>query len=955
MDHLRPRISLPGEGLRSLFSTSSPGPLLIRAPLTLEDEDNDSDSEPDLPRIKLSYGSGASRSVEPGETASERAFAADPVEATDVTSAWSPKGWTLRPLVASPGGIDGDQEDVLLDFRKGSGRLGPMPIARVSMEFDDDEEEMGVTEETEEDEFVARVPGFALGDEEGPAEGNESQPKVKSQGHDWKWSEVLEANSGEDLSVKDATESSASDGEKSESNGATDGIGRGKSLSAFEIKPCSDDQNQSELLEVSTDEDFSVKDIMIESKFSGDDIRSDGVMYGTSEDDDIMSLDMKSCSEDRWGFPGEKDAEILTPRDAAASSLKEVSVDESVMVMEVGSSGWRLGFVSEVTLQDLEAKGSPSMEKVEVGIDCFNIVDSLVSNCRSEPGQTTERESEQSLFPGLDTEIKIVNDVKLVNVLEDASESRVPPLAADTEKIVVCYGCSDQYEYEGDGEGKQLFSLEPEGNLIITGERSKLSRLKFLRLLNILGCLPQNPVGAQVLGEESTNPLLRFGVTKKMGTQHKSEGSESLGLDFSLNIVVLGKLGVGKSSTIDSILDGQRVPIDPLRPATTSIKETLGTVCGIRVRILDTPGLRVSVSEQAFNQKMLSAVKTYINAYPPDTVLYVDRLDDAAFEFNDLPVLQMITHLLGPSIWEKAIAILTHAASFPFHDGPYNAPFSYEAFVGQRLDLIRSCIEHLSRLNHIPPVSLVKNNCRKEVLRDEDGWRIQLLLLCCSMKIMAEESPRSQPLDSICPWGLLGICQSDQGKNTDGAKHGCTEIDGTNLNILVDSSIYAMHGEPNFNLVELKIWHLGGKTASNLKGQARLLGSMRMSADEDEGADVRPQNHDRSTLENCLVPCRGNLSTDFPVDKTECPQSFSLTEVGGDCALRANLQSQFSLGLGCSKLDALVGLRDKRRWKITLRTSSSHCLPISIVTLLPIAGYIFRLLFPGHGSRAPSA
>ncbi|PKI65101.1 hypothetical protein CRG98_014570 [Punica granatum] len=929
-----------------LFSTtsspSSSGSLPIRAPLTVDDgeEEEDYDPEPNIPRIRLSSINGASSCSDISDIASERSFVADPAEEAEQVYVESPKDWIFRPFVASPGGSSDGQEDVLLEL-EGLGRVRTVPIARESAEFDDEEEELRVVED-EEDGFVARVPGFVVRDDyEGRAERNALQLKIISPGDDWVRNEVLKVNVGEDLSAKDATVSSVDDCEMSDSsNGITDGISGGENGSSTEMKPCDDDQKRSELLEVCVSEDLSVIGTM-ESHVSDDEVsESNGVCYGISGRENILSLETNSHREDRSALLGMDVAGNASLKDDAIDTCAEKGNFESLRFAGVESLGPRSGLVSigVVVPPDSDAKENPSMENVELSSISSDFIDCVVSNAHPEPKETTE--DQRCSVSDLEPENPILDSVKLINILKDASVSWGSSIAADIEKIVVCDRHSDGDE--DDGKGKQAFGWESERNLV-TEERCDIGKIellreKFLRLLNFLGCSPKDSIAAHVLHQFALvlEDAPTLGFTKEMGVQSESGGGNNLDSDFSLNILVFGKPGVGKSSTINTFLGEQRSPVDPLQPATTSMKEILETVNGVKVRILDTPGLRVSVTEQALNRKMLSAVKKYTKKFPPNIVLYVDRLDSLGRDFNDQPLLQTITRMFGSSIWKKALVTLTHAASLTSPDGPYNTPLSCEAFARRRSGKMLCCIE---------------NNCRQEVLPNGQKWRKQLLLFGCSVKVMAEISSRLRPRDSFQPWELFGVLEYDSEMNTGNSEHACVPGNNVIPDVLVDSSAYTKHGEHRLNLLQLEIQHLGKIISSNLEGETGPLKSLRIPATEDQNVDLEINDQVRATPRNCLVPSRADLkaSMDFPVGDNRCPLVFSLMEIGGDSTLRANLQSQFSLGRRHPTLEVFVRLKEERRWKITLRAGSSESLLVSLFGLLPIVVPVFQFFLRRQG------
>lgn len=279
-------------------------------------------------------------------------------------------------------------------------------------------------------------------------------------------------------------------------------------------------------------------------------------------------------------------------------------------------------------------------------------------------------------------------------------------------------------------------------------------RVKFLRLVHRLGLSSDEHVVSQVLyrlallaGRQNSQV---FSIDAAKRTALQLEENEKDDLDFSVSILVLGKCGVGKSATINSIFGGEKTPVGTFKPATTKVKEIVGYVDGVKIKVFDTPGLKCAAREQNFNRRIISSVKKYTKKNPPDVVLYVDRLDSQSRDLNDLLLLKIITSILGPSILRSSIVTLTHAGCAPPEGGPSGTALNYDVFVTQRSHVVQQLIGNaLNDLRMVSPslmnpVSLVENHpsCRrnregKKVLPNGMSWKPQLLLLCYSMKILA--------------------------------------------------------------------------------------------------------------------------------------------------------------------------------------------------------------------------
>ncbi|XP_078445278.1 translocon at the outer envelope membrane of chloroplasts 159 isoform X2 [Wolffia australiana] len=321
-------------------------------------------------------------------------------------------------------------------------------------------------------------------------------------------------------------------------------------------------------------------------------------------------------------------------------------------------------------------------------------------------------------------------------------------------------------------------SLTPEPEAAVDEEEKKLQekvdqiKVKFLRLVHRLGHSPEDRVAAQVLYRLSLAEGIRRGrqigrafslenAKKKALELEEAEGQEPL--DFSCNILLLGKTGVGKSATINSIFGEKKVPTSAFDASTAAVREIAGTVDGVKVHIIDTPGLRASVMDQATNKKILQSIKKHTKRCPPDIVLYVDRLDTQAWDFNDLPLLRSIAAAMGPSVWFNAIVALTHGASAP-PDGSTGTPLSYEVYVDQRSRVVQHAIRQAAGdMRLMNPVALVENHpsCRRNregqpILPNGLSWRSQLLLLCYSSKILSEAN-RVLKLQDSSPSQLFGF------------------------------------------------------------------------------------------------------------------------------------------------------------------------------------------------------
>ena len=126
----------------------------------------------------------------------------------------------------------------------------------------------------------------------------------------------------------------------------------------------------------------------------------------------------------------------------------------------------------------------------------------------------------------------------------------------------------------------------------------------------------------------------------------------------TVNILVTGKTGVGKSSLINGVV-GQEVAVegDGLDRGTVTVQAFSFKYHDVDVTIWDSPGLQDGLDkEEEYIRDM-----QYKGCANSDLVLYCARMTDTRFRKEDHDAIRKITIGLGKQIWNNAVFVMTFA------------------------------------------------------------------------------------------------------------------------------------------------------------------------------------------------------------------------------------------------------------------------------------------------------
>lgn len=210
----------------------------------------------------------------------------------------------------------------------------------------------------------------------------------------------------------------------------------------------------------------------------------------------------------------------------------------------------------------------------------------------------------------------------------------------------------------------------------------------------------------------------------------------------TLTVLILGKGGVGKSSTVNSILNERAATTLAFQPDTARPTIFSRTIDGFSLNLIDTPG---PLDGDNVSEIKLEQIAKAIKGKDIDVVLFLERLDIYAVDALDHRMLQGITRVLGADIWTNAVLGLTRAS--------VNAPppgIDFAEHVADRVEQLRSAIQQAGgNLPEDCPVALIENSSRCPT--NDDGEKLVTNISYALNAPEDEEDNENDDAESIAP------------------------------------------------------------------------------------------------------------------------------------------------------------------------------------------------------------
>jgi GTPase SAR1 family protein len=127
----------------------------------------------------------------------------------------------------------------------------------------------------------------------------------------------------------------------------------------------------------------------------------------------------------------------------------------------------------------------------------------------------------------------------------------------------------------------------------------------------------------------------------------------------------VGRTGVGKSSTINTLIGRDVAEVGHLTATTMEVKTYNLAINDIKIQLIDTPGLCDDLEEKGNDDVYIDRIKKGVPNQEIDLVLFFSSLmaDERSVLKDEKRAIRIISEAFGKKIWEQSVIVFTCACS----------------------------------------------------------------------------------------------------------------------------------------------------------------------------------------------------------------------------------------------------------------------------------------------------
>jgi GTP-binding protein EngB required for normal cell division len=146
-----------------------------------------------------------------------------------------------------------------------------------------------------------------------------------------------------------------------------------------------------------------------------------------------------------------------------------------------------------------------------------------------------------------------------------------------------------------------------------------------------------------------------------------------------LTFLLVGRTGVGKSSTVNSLMGREEARVGKFRPTSTGVTAYEAEVEEIKYLVVDTPGFfDASGSTNGYIKLIRKEAKEI------DCLWFVTRLDDNRVGDDEVRSIGLVTKAFGADVWKRSIIIFTHSDKIDISE--------YAEYLTERTKVVREVV-----------------------------------------------------------------------------------------------------------------------------------------------------------------------------------------------------------------------------------------------------------------------